>query len=167
MNNTNYSVEFENILDVEAIDMKKYDELLVSLRKMIRSIDLYSKKLSKETGLTSPQLILLQQIAARDGILVKQIADNINLSSATVTNILDRLESRDFVVRERSTVDKRKVGLHITEQGMQAISKSPMPLQRNFINQFEELADEEQVQMLATLRRLAKMMDSAAIPTQN
>ena len=42
--------------------MQKYEELLVSLRKVIRAIDLYSKKLSKESGLTSPQLIVLKEI---------------------------------------------------------------------------------------------------------
>lgn len=161
MTNSNYSDELQTILEARPLDMKKYDDLLVSLRIMIRSVDLYSKKLSKETGLTSPQLILLQQIAANDGVMVKQIADSINLSSATVTNILDRLEARDFVLRERSKIDKRKVGLHITQQGKQAIAHSPMPLQQHFINQFEELESQEQTQMLATLNRLAKMMESA------
>ncbi|GAA0854401.1 MarR family transcriptional regulator [Aliiglaciecola litoralis] len=140
--------------------MKKYEALLVSLRKVIRAIDLYSKKLSKETGLTSPQLIVLQNIAAHDGVMVKDIATCINLSSATVTSILDRLESRNFVIRERSTVDKRKVGLHLTEQGKIAIKDSPTPLQHHFIERFEAMEEWEQSQMLATMERIAKMMDA-------
>lgn len=143
--------------------MKKYEALLVSLRKVIRAIDLYSKKLSKETGLTSPQLIVLQNIAANDGVMVKDIAASINLSSATVTSILDRLESRSFVIRERSTVDKRKVGLHLTEQGKIAIKDSPTPLQNHFIKRFEAMEEWEQTQMLATMERLAKMMDADEI----
>ena len=54
--------------------MKKYDELLVSLRRVIRAIDLYSKKLSKESGLTSPQLIVMQEIYNNDDVMVKDIS---------------------------------------------------------------------------------------------
>ncbi len=140
--------------------MKKYDELFISLRRVIRAIDLYSKKLSKETGLTSPQLIVLQEIAAGKGIMVKQIAENINLSSATVTSILDRLESRGLVTRERSTADKRKVDLFLTDRGNEVLSSAPKPLQDHFINRFEGLDEWEQTQMVATMQRLAKMMDA-------
>lgn len=143
--------------------MKKYDELLVSLRRVIRAVDIHSKKLNKETGLTSPQLIVMQEIAAHDDVMVKQIAENINLSSATVTSILDRLEPRGLVVRERSTVDKRKVGLHITEAGYAAIKDAPTPLQKHFINRFEKLEEWEQTQLVATMQRIAKMMDAEDI----
>ncbi|MGY8878905.1 MAG: MarR family winged helix-turn-helix transcriptional regulator, partial [Pseudoalteromonas sp.] len=40
--------------------MQKYDELLVSLRKVIRAIDLHSKQLNKTSGLTGPQLLIMQ-----------------------------------------------------------------------------------------------------------
>ncbi|GAC16728.1 MarR family winged helix-turn-helix transcriptional regulator [Aliiglaciecola lipolytica] len=143
--------------------MKKYESLLVSLRKVIRAIDLYSKKLSKETGLTSPQLIVLQHISNSDGVMVKDIATNINLSSATVTSILDRLEARGFLIRERSVVDKRKVELHLTDEGAAAIKESPTLLQQHFITRFEAMEEWEQSQMLATMERMAMMMDASDI----
>lgn len=143
--------------------MKKYEELLVSLRKVIRAIDLYSKKLNKDSGLTAPQLFVLQEISAHDGVLVKDIASSINLSSATVTNILDRLEVRELVVRERSTVDKRKVGLHLTELGTNALANAPKPLQEHFIDRFEKLEEWEQTQLVATMQRIATMMDAENI----
>ncbi|MBC3767001.1 MarR family winged helix-turn-helix transcriptional regulator [Neptunicella marina] len=143
--------------------MQKYDELLVSLRRVIRAIDLYSKKLSKESGLTTPQLIVLQEISVNSGIMVRQIAENINLSSATVTNILDRLESRQLILRERSTTDKRKVGIWLTELGTEAIKQAPRPLQDHFIKRFEALDEWEQTQLVATMQRIAAMMDATDI----
>ncbi|MDP5030102.1 MAG: MarR family transcriptional regulator [Paraglaciecola sp.] len=143
--------------------MKKYEELLISLRKVIRAIDMYSKKLNKDTGLTSPQLLVLQQIALREDVMVKDIAQSINLSSATVTSILDRLEPRGLVIRQRSTVDKRKVGLYVTPKGLDAISGAPTPLQEHFIKRFETLAEWEQTQLVATMQRLASMMDAQDI----
>ena len=140
--------------------MQKYEELLVSLRKVTRAIGIYSKKLSKESGLTSPQLIVLKEIDQHDGCMVKDIAQSINLSSATVTSILDRLEARAYVIRERSIKDKRKVGLHLTEQGKTVINNAPRPLQARFINSFEKLQDWEQTQLVSTMQRIASMMDA-------
>lgn len=142
------------------IDVKKYDELLISLRKVIRAIGLYSKKLNKDSGLTSPQLFVLQEIAAHDGVMVKDIAKNINLSSATVTSILDRIETRGLVIRERSTIDKRKVGLHLTDVGLKILETAPKPLQQHFIDRFEKLEQWEQTQLVATMQRIANMMDA-------
>ena len=39
--------------------MEKHQELLIALRKVIRAIDLHSKHLSKTSGLTSPQLLIM------------------------------------------------------------------------------------------------------------
>lgn len=140
--------------------VQKYEELLISLRRVIRAIDLYSKKLNRESGLTGPQLIVMQQIAAHDGILARQIAESINLSPATVTSILDRLEARQLIIRQRSSQDKRRVELYLTEQGKQLVKSAPTPLQQHFIQRFESLEEWEQSQMLATVQRIAKMMDA-------
>jgi DNA-binding MarR family transcriptional regulator len=94
--------------------MRKDEELLIALRKVIRAIDLRSKQLNKDVGLTGPQLLVMQNIENDPGIMVRQVADNINLSSATVTSILDRLETKQLVNRIRSTEDKRRVGLFLT-----------------------------------------------------
>jgi len=140
--------------------MKKYEELLIALRQVIRAIGLYSKKLSKETGLTSPQLLVLQAVAEHDDAMVKEVAKTINLSSATITSILDRLEKRSLVTRTRSTTDKRKVGISLTAEGTEIIKDSPTPLQEHFIARFEAMETWEQSQMLATMQRIAGMMDA-------
>ena len=94
--------------------MEKHQELLIALRKVIRAIDLHSKHLNKTSGLTSPQLIIMQEIDKASGVNSGQVAKNVNLSAATVTNIIDRLESKNLVSRVRNTEDKRKVSLYLT-----------------------------------------------------
>ena len=140
--------------------MKKYEELLIALRQVIRAIDLYSKKLSKETGLTSPQLLVLKAVEDHDDAMVKEVAETINLSSATITSILDRLERRGLVTRTRSTMDKRKVGINLTVAGNEIIKDSPKPLQGHFIARFEAMEKWEQSQMLATMQKIVSMMDA-------
>ncbi len=143
--------------------MQKDEELLVALRRVIRAIDLRSKQLSREVGLTGPQLLVMQNIAKQPGIMVREIADGINLSPATVTSILDRLESRELAHRVRSTQDKRKVGVYLTDSGNSALQKAPLALQEHFTNRFSQLQEWEQSQMVATMQRIASMMDADKI----
>ncbi|WP_119184442.1 MarR family winged helix-turn-helix transcriptional regulator, partial [Poseidonibacter lekithochrous] len=80
--------------------MEKHEEVLIALRQIIRAIDLHSRKLNKNAGLTGPQLVLMRAI--RDSgteITIRQLSNNTNMSQATATTILDRLESRELVVR--------------------------------------------------------------------
>ncbi|WP_028771503.1 MarR family winged helix-turn-helix transcriptional regulator [Shewanella waksmanii] len=140
--------------------MEKHEELLVSIRKVIRAIDLHSKQLNKLSGLTGPQLLIMQQIAHIEAITASQIAKNINLSAATVTNILDRLESRALIQRIRSDQDKRRVSLFLTEQGHASLIDAPQPLQEHFIQKFQVLPEWEQTLLLSSMQRIATMMDA-------
>ena len=117
--------------------MEKYEEVLVSIRQIIRAIDLHSKKLSKESGLTAPQLILMRAISELDNVTIKQLSSHTNMSQATATTILDRLERNQFVERRRSVEDKRKVHALLTEKGQEALKQAPTPLQEHFINRFQ------------------------------
>lgn len=140
--------------------MEKYEELLVSLRQVIRAIDIHSRQLNKQSGLTGPQLMVMQNIAALDAPLAKDIAKEIALSAATVTTIIDRLESRALVIRTRSKTDKRKVHLSLSESGKLLLSSSPKPLQDHFIKRYQSLEQWEQSQLLSAVERIASMMDA-------
>ncbi|EDM68751.1 MAG: MarR family transcriptional regulator [Moritella sp.] len=140
--------------------MEKYEELLVSLRQVIRAIDIHSRQLNKQSGLTGPQLMVMQNIAVLDAPLAKDIAKEIALSAATVTTIIDRLESRALVIRTRSKTDKRKVHLSLSESGKLLLSSSPKPLQDHFIKRYQNLEEWEQSQLLSAVERIASMMDA-------
>jgi DNA-binding MarR family transcriptional regulator len=143
--------------------MEKHQELLIALRKVIRAIDLHSKHLSKTSGLTSPQLLIMLEIDKVSGVNSSQVAKNVNLSAATVTNILDRLENKKLISRVRNTQDKRKVGLYLTENGEALLMNAPQPLQEHFIDNFSNLAQWEQSQLLSSVERLAEMMNANEI----
>lgn len=143
--------------------MEKHQELLIALRKVIRAIDLHSKHLNKTSGLTSPQLLIMLEIDKASGINSSQVAKNVNLSAATVTNILDRLENKSLVSRVRDTQDKRKVGLFLTDAGKALLLNAPQALQEHFINKFSSLAQWEQSQLLSSMERLSEMMNADEI----
>ena len=80
-----------------------------------------------------------------------------------MTTIIDRLEKRNFVKRERGSTDKRKVYVYLTDDAHQALLDAPKPLQDSFVQQFQDLRDWEQSMILASLERVAYMMDAQHI----
>lgn len=140
--------------------MEKYEELFVSIRQIIRAIDLRSKKLSKAVGITGPQLLVLQEVLATPGLTSKQVSDSINLSQATVTSILDRLEIKQLLVRKRDSIDRRKVSLYLTDQGVITLNDSPRAMEDSFIEKFENIEGWEQTLLLSSVQRIASMMNA-------
>jgi DNA-binding MarR family transcriptional regulator len=143
--------------------MEKYEQLLISLRRVIRAIDIHSRQLNKHSGLTGPQLMVMQKIAQLDAPLAKTVAEEITLSPATVTTIIDRLEGRGLVIRLRSETDKRKVHLYLSDAGRALLQDSPKPLQEHFIKRYQNLEEWEQSQLLSAVERIATMMDADKI----
>ncbi len=140
--------------------MDKHEQLLISLRKVIRAIDLHSRKLNKEAGLTGPQLVVMQKIDQLDGPIARQVASEVNLSPATVTSIIDRLEARGLVNRIRDEVDKRRVRLSLSDEGLRLLAAAPQPLQEHFIQRYQALEEWEQSLLLSSVERIAAMMDA-------
>jgi len=139
------------------------DNVLVALRRIIRATDLHSRYLVKTAGLTAPQLLLMQAVRCKNRVTIGELANEISLSQATVTNILDRLESRGLIYRRRADDDKRKVHVYLTEKGSAVIEAAPIPLQQQFVRQFNELQDWEKSMILTSLQRIAQMMDAGDI----
>lgn len=143
--------------------MNHIDEVLVALRRVIRATDLHSKHLSKTTGLTSPQILLLHTVREKGEVTIGELANDMSLSQATVTTIIDRLEKRNLLFRERSKEDKRKVHAYLTDTGHEILKTAPVPLQDQFARHFADLQEWEKTMIISSLQRVAFMMNAEQI----
>ena len=145
------------------MSLNYWQEVLVNLRKIIRATDLHSKRLIKECGLTIPQIMVLRAIEELGNVTVRRISDEVSLSQATVTTILNRLEQRHLVERARSMADKRVVHARLTDEGRLILNEAPPLLHETFIERFDALEQWEKTQTLAVLQRVAAMMDADSL----
>lgn len=143
--------------------MKDYEELFIALRRITRAIDLHSKKLQRETSLTTSQLLVLEAVVKLDTSTPSNIAKEVQLSQATVTNLVDRMERNELVLRQKSTADKRAVEIHLTAKGRQMIELAPEPLQAGFLREYRKLERWEQHQLIASMQKIAVLMDAEDI----
>jgi DNA-binding MarR family transcriptional regulator len=136
------------------------EQMLIALRRVMRAIDLHSRRLMQSHGLTGPQALVLQAVASRVEITAGELAGRISLSQATVTDIVNRLEQRGLLTRARSESDRRKVIIRPTLDGITLMEAAPPLLQETFTQRFGELKQWEQLQLLASLQRIAELMDA-------
>lgn len=140
--------------------MSNHQDVLVALRKITRAIDLHSKQLMRETGLTAPQLLVLNELVIDPAATPSTVAKAVHLSQATVTSILDRLDKAGLILRTRSDTDRRVTYLKLTEEGLRKAKSAPEPLQAGFIQKFGALEPWERHQLVASIQRMAAMMDA-------
>jgi len=140
--------------------MNDYDDILVSIRRITRAIDLQSKALVKKTGLTAPQLVVMGALRKEGRLPPSAVAKEVALSQATITSILDRLEKAGLVRRERSETDKRVVYACLTSDGKSRLEAAPELLQSGFLRQYRKLEDWERAMLISSLQRVASMMDA-------
>jgi DNA-binding MarR family transcriptional regulator len=140
------------------IQLQDYEEqVLRSLRRIMQAVDLYSRRLISEHGLSTPQLVCLRRL--QWGPLPSgELAAQIHSSAATVCGILDRLEARGLVVRERQTDDKRRVLVQLTSAGRKIIRRTPAPLQESFLSKLRALPLGQQAEIDRVLNQLVTLM---------
>lgn len=137
--------------------------VVLALRGIIRAIDLRSRYLVMRYGLTGPQLTVLKELSVNSGCCVRELTKAIHLSQATATGILDRLQKRGLVRRERSDQDKRRVLVWLTGAGEELLADAPPLLQEEFTGEFNKLDDWEQTQILSSLQRVVSMMEAKGL----
>ena len=138
------------------------DKVIVALRRVIRAVDLHSRTLVASHGLTGPQALILKALQG-GSLSAGELAIRVSLSQGTVTDILNRLEQRGLVRRIRDREDRRRVLVETRDAGMALIEQSPPLLQERFVQRFSNLQEWEQTQLLASLQRIAAMMDAEDI----
>jgi len=138
-------------------------EIVAALRRIVRAIDLRSRRLFEESGLTGPQLLVLRAASRLSGSPISVLARAVDLSQPTVSGIVDRLERQGMVRRARGEGDRRTVLVAVTAEGGRTLRDAPSLLQDRFRSELARLEEWEQSQLLATLQRVAAMMDAEGI----
>ena len=139
------------------------NQIVAAIRRIMRAVDLHSRHLADEHGLTGPQLAILQAAARLGEASTGALARAVHLSGPTVTGILDRLAKRGLVDRARNGQDRRSVTVTLTHSGQEVLAVAPSLLQDRFRRELVRLEEWEQTTILATLQRIAAMMDAESL----
>ena len=144
-------------------NLSSEDQIVAAIRRIIRAVDLHSRRLVDEHGLTGPQLAVLREAERLGHTSVSALARAVHLSQPTVTGILDRLGRRGVVDRCRDPTDRRSVNVTVTTEGQQILNRAPSLLQDRFRRELAKLREWELTMTLASLQRIAEMMEAETL----
>jgi DNA-binding MarR family transcriptional regulator len=136
---------------------------LQSLRRIIRAIEIHSQQLACLHDITGPQLACLLTVKENGPLTSGNVAKTIYLSPSTVVGIIDRLEKKKLVVRERDSRDRRQVFISITPRGEKLIDDTPSLMQNTLAKALVELPELEQISITMALEKLTELIEARHI----
>lgn len=121
---------------------------------------LSNKKLQDDLDrldLTAPQFYVLATIGYAGGMPFSNIGEKMMVTVSNLTGIVDRLEEKGLVVRERDLRDRRVVRVMLTDKGGKRY-KSTIPLFEKSISEvFSPLGKPQQKELASLLRKLIRV----------
>jgi DNA-binding MarR family transcriptional regulator len=138
----------------------RYDlSVLQSLRRIIRAVSLYSHRLAATYNITAPQLVCLLTIVNEGSLNLSTLSKRVFLSASTVVGILDRLEEKGLIIRQRDHKDRRLINVRATPKGKDLVMQTPSSLPTALANALKQLPALEQATIALALERVVDLME--------
>jgi DNA-binding MarR family transcriptional regulator len=130
------------------------DRLFVALLTVADALSLEAEQLVKSAGLSGTQYNVLRILrgAGPHGLACSAIGDRMISHDPDITRLLDRMEKRGLITRERQTDDRRVVLTRITSKGLETLKHLDQPIHELHKRQFRHMP-------ASRLKALAKLLE--------
>lgn len=117
-------------------------KLFVALLRLSDRLAQDAELLIKSRGLTATQYNVLRILrgAGPDGLPCKRIGDRMISRDPDMTRLLDRMEKRSLITRERQTEDRRVIKTRITPAGLEILKQLDGPVDELHKKQFRHIS---------------------------
>ena len=139
----------------------EYSDVLINIRKIIRSINLESKRIEKEHGISIPQYLCLNFLSSKEDYraTAKEIGAHLNLNPSTVSGIISRLERKGYLAKLPNASDKRSTYIYLTAIGDKTVKSIPDLLQEKLTKKLKSLSDKDLNELQSSLALLINFME--------
>ena len=132
--------------------------VLGQFRLIFRSAKKHFQWVQDRTGVSGAQLWVLAELRRRPGIRVTELARAMGVHQSTASNLIEPLEKRGLIQRDRSSQDLRVVHLSLTRSGRDTIARAPLPLEGVLPDALSSLGQADLFELQQRLEKLAKLM---------
>lgn len=138
----------------KANSTKKIQDILDSIRRIVRALRLASRDSEKTLDLSAAQLFVLQQLSAGNPLSINELAEKTLTHQSSVSVVVSRLEAKGLVLRRADPKDARKMILELSRSGSHKLKKSPQTAQEKIIKALKTFPDAKLVQLCSLLQAL-------------
>ena len=121
------------------------DDTFAKVLQLVRTVQVSMQNIESEHGLSGSQLWALWQISARPGLRVSDLASVMQVRHSTASNLLDKLELRALIKRQRQTDDTRVVRIYLTQDGQALMGALPGALLGRLRQGLQVLPEDERL----------------------
>jgi DNA-binding MarR family transcriptional regulator len=104
-----------------------FDAYVSEVEYLLRKVALIVKKRGRDIlsdfDITPPQFNALLVLANNNKLTMGELCRRLYLASSTVTDLIDRMEKNELVIRERDPDDRRVIRLRVREKGHELIKE--------------------------------------------
>jgi len=141
-------------------------EIIDNIRRVFKAVNEQSKKAKRKTGITGPQLWAIKIISEMAPVKTSDLASRMYLHPATVTGIINRLETIGLIDRVRTNADRRVVRIELTAEGKKLVTKAPQVAQGLLVTGLEALTQKRLLEIAASLDTLVYILGAQELPPQ-
>ena len=135
-------------------------EIVLAIRRMTRAMYLDSKQMVKNFGLSNPQCLVLKAIDTNGPSSLVELSRYLNVSSANMTGLVDRLEKKGLVRRCRKEGDRRITIVELTEAGMPLSRSVPDPIEEKLINGLGDVSVDVLKKITQAIQEVVVLLDA-------
>jgi DNA-binding MarR family transcriptional regulator len=135
------------------------DRAFIALQKAADKLALQAEQLLKSNGLTGAQYNVLRILrgAEPQGLACSSIAERMISHDPDITRLLDRMEKRNLITRQRQSDDRRVVKTRITSSGLELLKRLDPTVRQLHQRQFAHMGS-------GRVRALADLLDEICAP---
>jgi DNA-binding MarR family transcriptional regulator len=128
--------------------------LFVAFMQIADTLGAQAEQVIKTAGLTAAQYNVLRILrgAGRAGLACREIGERMISRDPDITRLLDRMEKRNLITRERQSNDRRVVKTYVTPEGLELLKTLDRPVSALHKRQFQGIPT-------AKLKSLAAMLE--------
>ncbi len=132
------------------------DRLNSVMSVLAREFHKYQSKDFFNTKLTLPQFVMLESLSRMGEPRMTDLANNVNVTTAAVTGLVDRLVRDGYVERERDDKDRRIIKVRLTAKGTKTVNSIIDHRRRVMIRIFSVISNEERQRYLEILSHVSR-----------
>jgi DNA-binding MarR family transcriptional regulator len=102
-------------------------------------------------------------LSQHSSLALGDLSRKMYLHPSTITGVIDRLEHKGYVVRDRDLDDRRVVKVKLTPAGKDLVAKAPNPVQGKMIYGLRKLNKSELTVIYESVKKLAEIAEAETV----
>jgi DNA-binding MarR family transcriptional regulator len=142
----------------QRVSLPSEDRAFIALQKAADKLAVQAEQLMKSYGLTGAQYNVLRILrgAEPDGLACSSISERMISHDPDMTRLLDRMEKRHLITRQRQSDDRRVVKTRITSGGLELLKRLDPPIRELHKGQFAHMGN-------ARVKTLTDLLDEICV----